>query len=187
MKRNYFVHVGAIVETKNIGQDTTIWGFVHILKNARIGKNCNICAFCFIENEVIIGNYVTVKSGVYLWDGITIEDYVFIGPSATFTNDKKPRSKVYPEKYLETIIETGASIGANSTIIPGITIGKYSMVGAGSVVTKNVEDFTLVTGNPAKFKKYICTCTRKLDFKNDYFECLCGEKYKLINNSIVKI
>ena len=186
-KKNYYIHPGSIVDTDKIGKNTKIWAFVHILEDVTIGENCNICDFCYVESKVKIGNNVTIKNGVSLWEGVEIEDDVFVGPNAAFTNDKKPRSKVYPEKYLKTKIKKGAAIGANATILPGIIIGCYSMVGAGSVVTKNVDDFTIVTGNPAKFKKYICTCTRKLDFKNDYFECLCGEKYKLINNLVVRI
>ncbi|WP_437214988.1 acyltransferase [Pectobacterium sp. LFLA-215] len=152
-----FIHALSDVQTKNIGDRTTIWQFSVILPNAIIGNNCNICAHTFIENDVIIGNNVTIKSGVYLWDGIVIEDNVFIGPNATFTNDKKPRSKEYPEKYLKTIIEEGASIGANSTILPGLRLGQYCMVGAGAVVTKDVPPYTIVAGNPAKLIKVVNT------------------------------
>lgn len=183
----YFTHKNSIVETKNIGRDTKIWAFVHILKDVIIGKNCNICDFCYIEDGVRIGDNVTIKNGVYLWDGILIEDDVFIGPSVVFTNDLKPRSKVYPEKYLKTLIKKGASIGANATILPGLTIGQYSMVAAGSVVTKNVNDFEMVAGNPAEFKHYICKCTANIEFKDNYFECVCGQKYKLCNNKVLNI
>ncbi|GBO48884.1 acyltransferase [Pectobacterium versatile] len=152
-----FIHALSDVQTKKIGDKTTVWQFSVILPNAIIGNNCNICAHTFIENDVIIGNNVTIKSGVYLWDGITIEDNVFIGPNATFTNDKKPRSKKYPERYLKTIIEKGASIGANSTILPGLRLGQYCMVGAGAVVTKDVPPYTIVAGNPAKVIKMVNT------------------------------
>ncbi|EJF90251.1 acyltransferase [Bartonella tamiae] len=151
---SYFVHDAAICETFNIGEDTNIWAFVHILKDAKIGKNCNICDHVFIENDVIIGDNVTVKCGVQLWDGIRIASNVFIGPNATFCNDIFPRSKCYPDKFLTTILDEGASIGANATILPGITIGKYAMVGAGSVVTKNIPDNAIVVGNPARIIKY---------------------------------
>lgn len=147
---NYFVHEKGICESKNIGKDTKIWAFTHILPKAIIGKNCNICDFVFIENDVIIGNNVTIKCGVQIWDGITIEDNVFIGPNVTFTNDKFPRSKVYPDQFLKTKIEKGASLGANSTILPGIIIGKNAMIGAGSVVTHSVSTDTIVVGNPAR-------------------------------------
>jgi UDP-2-acetamido-3-amino-2,3-dideoxy-glucuronate N-acetyltransferase len=144
------IHPLADVQSKNIGEDTNVWQFSIILPRATIGKNCNINCHVFIENEVMIGNNVTIKPGVQVWDGIVIEDDVFIGPNVTFTNDLKPRSKQYPEHFLKTIIKKGASIGANTTVLPGITIGEYALVGAGSVVTKDVEPFTLVYGNPAK-------------------------------------
>ena len=138
-----FIHKLADVQSKNIGQDTKIWQFCIVLEKAVIGKNCNICAHVLIENDVVVGNNVTVKSGVQLWDGIRIEDNVFIGPNVTFTNDLYPRSKKYPEKFLQTIVKKGASIGANATIIPGITIGENAMIAAGSIVTKDVPANTL--------------------------------------------
>ena len=146
----YFVHKNAIVETKNIGKGTKIWAFCNILRGARIGENCNICDGCFVERDVVIGNNVTIKNGVYLWDGILVEDDVFIGPNATFTNDKFPRSKNTNYKQEKTLLKKGCSIGANAIILPGIIIGKSAMVGAGAVVTKDVPDFALVYGNPAK-------------------------------------
>jgi len=144
------IHEKAEVQTNSIGEATKIWQYTVVLKGAKIGSNCNINAQCFIENDVIIGNNVTVKCGVQLWDGITIEDDVFIGPNATFTNDKYPRSKVYPEQFVRTIVKKRASIGANATILCGVTIGENAMVGAGSVVTKDVPDGELWYGNPAK-------------------------------------
>ncbi|MCW3117551.1 MAG: isoleucine patch superfamily enzyme carbonic anhydrase/acetyltransferase [Chitinophagaceae bacterium] len=146
------IHPLSDVQTKTIGRDTTIWQFVIILPDATIGSNCNINAHTFIENNVRVGNRVTIKCGVYLWDGIEIEDDVFIGPNATFVNDNYPRSKKYPEKYSITKICKGASIGANATILGEITIGEYALVGAGSVVTKDVPPFTLVSGNPASIQ-----------------------------------
>ncbi|HFL9494910.1 TPA: acyltransferase, partial [Escherichia coli] len=138
------IHKLSDVQTTSIGDGTTIWQFVVILKGAVIGNNCNICANTLIENNVVIGNNVTVKSGVYIWDGVKIEDNVFIGPCVAFTNDKYPRSKVYPDEFLQTIIRKGASIGANATILPGIEIGEKAIVGAGSVVTKNVPPCAIV-------------------------------------------
>ncbi len=135
-----FIHKLSDVQTKNIGKDTKIWQFCVVLEKAVIGENCNICAHVLIENDVVVGSNVTVKSGVQLWDGIRIEDNVFIGPNVTFTNDLYPRSKQYPEKFLVTTIKKGASIGANSTILPGITIGENAMIAAGSIVTKDVPD-----------------------------------------------
>lgn len=182
---NYFSHPQAIVETTDIGEDTRIWAFAHVLPNAKIGSNCNINDHTFIENDVVIGDNVTVKSGVYIWDGIRIEDNVFIGPNVTFTNDLRPRSKQYPSEFLKTILEEWASIGANSTIIAGKTIGKYAMVGAGSVVTKDIPNNTLWYGNPAEFKSYICNCGEKL---SELLECPeCHKKYCLDRNFIVEI
>lgn len=150
-----FIHPLADVQSDNIGQNTRIWQFSVILKNAQIGMNCNICAHTLIENDVRIGNNVTIKSGVYIWDGITLEDNVFIGPCVAFTNDKKPRSKQYPDSFAKTIIAEGASIGANATILPGIKIGKNALVGAGAVVTKDVPENAIVIGNPAFIKGYM--------------------------------
>lgn len=145
-----FIHEKADVQTNSIGDNTKVWQYVIILRGAKIGYNCNINAQCFIENDVVIGNNVTVKCGVQLWDGITIEDDVFIGPNVTFTNDKYPRSKVYPEQFIRTTVRKKASIGANATILCGVTIGENAMVGAGSVVTKDIPAGELWFGNPAK-------------------------------------
>ena len=150
-----FIHPLADVKSQKIGQKTKIWQFSVVLQNAMIGENCNICAHTLIENDVIIGNNVTIKSGVYVWDGITLEDNVFIGPCVAFTNDKKPRSKQYPDSFAKTVIAEGASIGANATILPGIKIGKNALVGAGAVVTKDVPENAIVIGNPAFIKGYI--------------------------------
>jgi len=155
------IHNLADVKSENIGDGTCIWQFCVVLKNAKIGNNCNINAQVLIENDVVIGNNVTVKSGVQIWDGIKINDNVFIGPNVTFTNDYTTRSKQYPENFLKTNIEKGASIGANSTIIGGINIGAFSMIGAGSVVTKEIKNNELWYGNPAKFQGYVCDCGNK--------------------------
>ncbi|MEZ9819541.1 acyltransferase [Shewanella sp. 10N.286.45.A1] len=144
------IHKLADVQSIHVGEGTNFWQFCVVLPKAIIGNDCNICSHCLIENDVQIGNKVTIKSGVQLWDGITVEDFVFIGPNVTFTNDKSPRSKEYPEAFLQTIIKNNASIGANATILPGITIGEYAMIGAGAVVTKNVRAHATVVGNPAK-------------------------------------
>ncbi|MFU0967500.1 acyltransferase [Kluyvera ascorbata] len=145
-----FIHKLSDVQSSNIGQGTRIWQFSVILSGAKIGVDCNICAHTLVENDVVIGNCVTIKSGVYIWDGVTIEDDVFIGPCVAFTNDKKPRSKQYHDEYPRTIIKKGASIGANATILPGITIGEGAMIGAGAVVTRDVLPNTTVVGNPAR-------------------------------------
>jgi UDP-2-acetamido-3-amino-2,3-dideoxy-glucuronate N-acetyltransferase len=147
------IHPTSDIQSLKIGDLTVIWQYVVILPKAVIGKNCNINCHVFIENDVVIGDNVTIKSGVQLWDGIRIANNVFIGPNVTFTNDKYPKSKIYPEKFQETIIDEGASIGAGSVILGGIKIGKNTLIGAGSVVTQNIPDSELWVGNPAKFKK----------------------------------
>ncbi|HEU4391617.1 MAG TPA: WxcM-like domain-containing protein [Blastocatellia bacterium] len=151
----YFKHPAAIVESNNIGSRTRIWAFAHVLPGAVIGEDCNICDHVFIENNVRIGDRVTIKCGVQLWDGVVLEDDVVIGPNATFTNDAFPRSKKPPAEFLKTTIEAGASIGANATILPGITIGRNAMVGAGAVVTRDVPPSALVVGNPASISGYV--------------------------------
>lgn len=149
------VHPLSDVSTSKIGKGTTIWQFSVVLSGAKIGEDCNLCAHTFVENDVVLGDRVTVKSGVYLWDGIVLEDDVFIGPCVAFTNDKFPRSKQYPELFPKIQVQKGASIGANATILPGVTIGENAMVGAGSVVTKDVPAMAVVMGNPAKIIRYI--------------------------------
>jgi UDP-2-acetamido-3-amino-2,3-dideoxy-glucuronate N-acetyltransferase len=144
------IHSLADVAESDIGHGTRVWQYVVILRGAKIGQNCNICAHTLIEGDVIIGDNVTVKSGVFIWDGTRIENDVFLGPNATLTNDLMPRSKVYPEKFSGITIKRGASVGANATILPGITIGEFAMVGAGSVVTKDVDPYSVVAGNPAR-------------------------------------
>ncbi|MFJ7796595.1 acyltransferase [Pseudomonas sp. NPDC096950] len=148
--KDYFVHSHALCETSQIGKGTRIWAFAHVLPQAKIGEDCNVCDHVFIENDVVIGDRVTIKCGVQIWDGISIADDVFIGPNATFTNDRFPRSKVYPESFAKTVICKGASLGANCTILPGITVGENAMIGAGAVVTRSVPANVTVIGNPAR-------------------------------------
>jgi len=147
-----FIHPQALVRSSKIGAKTRIWAFANIFEGAEIGANCNICDGVMIENDVKVGDNVTIKPGVQLWDGITIEDNVFIGPNATFTNDPFPRSKIYPKAFAKTLVKRGASIGANATILPGITLGENCMVGAGSVVTRDVPARAIVFGNPARVR-----------------------------------
>ena len=154
-KQSVFVHKFADVSSCAIGDGTRIWQFVVVLPGAKIGADCNICAHVFIEDDVVIGDRVTIKCGVQLWDGLRVGNDVFIGPNATFTNDLFPRSKKYPDKYLETIIEDGASIGAGAVILPGLSIGAGALVAAGAVVTRSVEPRSLVCGNPAKHVRFV--------------------------------
>lgn len=150
-----FIHPLADVQAPSIGENTRIWQFVVVLPEAKIGSDVNLCAHCFVENDVVVGDRVTVKSGVQLWDGLRIGNDVFIGPNATFTNDRFPRSRQRPPSFLQTTIQDGASIGAGSVILPGITIGRNAMIGAGAVVTRSVPPYAVVVGNPAKIVGYV--------------------------------
>jgi len=154
-EKKYFVHSLADVQATVIGDDTRIWQFCVVSENAKIGANCNICSNCFIENDVVIGNNVTIKNGVYLFDGLVIEDDVFIGPNVTFTNDKQPRSKVYPTEFSKTLVKRGASIGGGAVILPGVIIGENAMIGAGAVVTKNVPDNAVVYSSAAQVRRFL--------------------------------
>lgn len=144
------VHPLAIVQSDQIGDRTRIWQFAIVLEGARIGADCNLNAHTLVEGGAVLGDRVTLKCGVYVWDGITLEDDVFCGPNATFTNDKHPRSKLYPEAFPKTLVKCGASIGAGAVILPGVTIGESAMIGAGAVVTKDVPPGAVWVGNPAR-------------------------------------
>ena len=153
--KNNRIHSLSDVQSTQIGHGTSVWQYCVILGGAKIGDNCNICAQVFIENDVIVGNDVTIKNGVQLWDGVRIGDGVFIGPNVTFTNDLYPRSKRYPEKFGSITIEEGASIGANATLISGVHVHEYAMIGAGSVVNQSIPSFTIWVGNPCRQIGYI--------------------------------
>ena len=144
-----FIHGHALVESDSIGPGTRVWAFAHVMPGAVIGSDCNVCDHTYVEDDVVVGDRVTIKSGVYLWNGLRIEDDVFIGPQATFTNDPFPRSR-QPFDCPITTIRRGASIGAGAVILPGLTVGERAMVGAGAVVTKDVPDDAVVVGNPAR-------------------------------------
>jgi len=155
--KGVFVHEKGLCEATEVGEGTRIWAFAHVLPGARIGRDCNLCDHVFVENDVVIGDRVTVKSGVQLWDGVRLGDDVFVGPNATFTNDPFPRSKRRPERFLTTVVEPGASICANATLLPGLTIGAGALVGAGAVVTHDVPPKAIVYGNPARITGYVGT------------------------------
>lgn len=181
------IHAHALVETDQIGSGTHIWAFTHVLKGAVIGQDCNIGDHCFIEGGVEIGNGVVIKNGVSVWDGVIIEDLVFAGPNVTFTNDLIPRAKVYKKEYEKTFILEGASIGANATILCGITLGRWCVIGAGSVVTTPVPDYGLVYGNPARMKGYFCKCGKKLDLPVEGemdTRCVCDRTYTLSGKQV---
>lgn len=149
------IHEKADISECEIGAGTRIWQYSVVMKGAKIGKDCNICAHTLIEGDVQIGDRVTIKSGVFIWDGTRVESDVFIGPNATFTNDLRPRSRIYPKKYCGVTLKRGASVGANATLLPGIVVGEKAMIGAGAVVTKDVPDRAVVVGNPAKIVRFL--------------------------------
>jgi acetyltransferase-like isoleucine patch superfamily enzyme len=169
---NHFVHPCALVETDEIGAGTRVWAFAHVMRGAKVGVNCNIGDHAYLEAGAVVGKNVTIKNHVCIWAGITLEDDVFVGPNATFTNDRFPRSPRMPQarsRYEEvarwqspTIVERGASIGANATILPGLRLGRYCMIAAGAVVTSDVAPFTLVVGSPARRLADICRCGQRL-------------------------
>ena len=184
----YFCHPTAIVDKGVIiGNNTRIWAFVHVLKGVTIGADCNLCDHTFVEGQVRIGDRVTVKCGVSLWDGLTVENDVFIGPNACFTNDKRPRSRQYPPEFSKTLLKEGCSLGGNCTILPGMTIGRWAMVGAGSVVTRSVPDFGLVVGNPSRLVGWVCRCGEKLPpAVNRQMACKCGQSYEQVADGEIK-
>jgi UDP-2-acetamido-3-amino-2,3-dideoxy-glucuronate N-acetyltransferase len=167
------IHPTALVETKSIGSSTQIWAFTHVMKDVSIGTNCNIGGHCFIESGAVIGNNVTVKNGTMIWEGVALEEGVFVGPRVSFTNDHYPRSRRLPQakkRYnnnkwlLRTVVKEGATIGAGAVLLPGLTIGEFSMIGAGAVVTRDVPPYALVVGNPAHIKDWVCQCGQPLKF-----------------------
>ena len=181
-----FKHPTAIVESEDIGDGTQIWHFVHVREGAKIGRDCNIGKGVYIDADVEIGDNVKIQNFVSVYKGVTIEDDVFIGPAVTFTNDLHPRAFIWNEdKISYTMVKKGASIGANSTVISGVTIGEYAMIGAGSIVTKDVVPFGLVYGNPAKLKGFVCYCGNKLktvvEEREDgvVYGCACGKTIEI--------
>lgn len=183
-----FIHPSAVVESDTVGQNTRIWGFTHVMKNVLIGENCNVGESCFLESGVKIGSNVTIKNGNMIWDGVVIEDGVFVGPGVFFTNDRYPRSPRLPEagnRYdshdwlVHTKLSYGASIGAGAVILPGVTIGKFAMVGAGAVVSKDVPEYALVIGNPARVHTWVCQCGQPLAFEGGKATCAtCNRPYQ---------
>lgn len=188
MTDKFSVHETALVATERIGEGTRIWAFCNIQANVTIGKDCNVGDHCFIEQNVTLGDRVTVKNGVALWEGLTIENDVFIGPNAVFTNDLYPRSKAYLDKPVPTLLKEGCSIGANAVVLANRTIGRFAMIGAGAVVTKDIPDFTLWVGNPARQVGYVCRCSRQLtgDATTE-LSCTCGRRYRLEHGTLQEL
>lgn len=180
------IHLLADVQSEKIGKNTTIWQFSVVLKGAEIGKNCNINCHTFIENDVKIGDNVTVKSGVFIWDGITIGDNVFLGPNVTFTNDSMPRSKQYPSKFQRIFINDFASIGANSIVMGGVSIGKYALIGAGTLVTKDIPERALVIGSPARIIGWVNDDGTKMQELDGHFIDSNNKTWVLINEKLEK-
>ncbi len=188
----YMAHPLALVESDEIGEGTRIWAFAHVMKDARIGWGCNIGEHCYIEQGVTLGNNVTVKNGVNVWMGVTIEDNVFLGPNCVLTNDPNPRAyiKKSADSLVETLIRNNATIGANATIVCGVTIGQYAFVGAGTVVIRSVPDFALVVGNPARQIGWMCECAQRIPMtaKADAVYCPhCQRAYRRGENGLVPV
>jgi len=178
----YFVHESSYIdEPATIGEGTKIWHFSHVLKNCTIGKKCNIGQNVVIGPNVTIGDNVKIQNNVSVYDGVTLEDHVFCGPSMVFTNVVNPRSEVIrKDEYRKTLVRRGVSIGANATVVCGITLGQYAFIGAGAVVTKDVPDFALMVGNPARRTGWMCRCGIKLKVEGDRATCpVCAAAYKL--------
>jgi acetyltransferase-like isoleucine patch superfamily enzyme len=180
------IHPTALVASKSIGDGTRIWAFVNVLEGARIGRDCNICDRCFIENDVVLGDRVTVKCGVSLYDGLTIEDGVFVGPDVSFANDPRPRSGQRLDRYPPTRVREGASLGAGAIVLPGVTVGRFAMVGAGSLVTRDVADFALAYGSPARVHGHVSRCGRTLRFEGTAAACVCGRRYERLADGAVR-
>jgi len=180
---DFFQHEKALVHSKaRIGRGTRIWAFTNIQEDAVIGEGCNICDGCFVETGAVVGNHVTLKNGVYVFKGVTIEDDVFCGAHTSFINDRFPRSHRKDQWVLEqTRIKKGATIGSGCTLLCGLTIGEYAFIGAGSVVTRNVEPYMIVWGNPAKFQGFACRCGQKLP---EELKCACGLAYRRTGESL---
>lgn len=196
MKNDYYKHPTAIVESDDVGEGSKIWHFAHIRERSSIGKNCNIGKSVYIDIDVKVGNNVKIQNFVSIYKGVEVEDDVFIGPSVVFTNDSYPRSFIWEEvKVVKTVVKKGSSIGANSTIICGLTIGEYAMIGAGSVVTRDTSPFCLVFGNPARLQGFVCYCGKRLkniidkeeEEEDVIYKCECGKIIKIkkewINNA----
>jgi len=185
-KKKYFMHNRAIVETENIGKDTRIWANAHVMENVSIGERCNVGEGSFIESGVVIGNDVVIKNNISIWHGVTIEDGAFLGPNVVFTNELEPRA-TFPKEVARTLVKKGASLGANVTVVANRVIGEYAMIGAGSVVTRDVPPHRLVYGNPARIHGWVCICGRKLNFIKGDAKCICKREFEVKNETLKEI
>ena len=189
-KKPPFVHEKALCESTDVGAGTRVWAFAHVMKGAKVGEDCNLCDHSFIESGAVLGNKVTVKNAVLVWDKVTVEDEVFLGPNMVFTNDMNPRVafKKDPSTFLPTLVKRGSSIGANATIVCGVTLGENCFVGAGSVVILDVPAYAMVAGNPARRIGWMCACGEKLEgqqaSKHDPLSCKCGRRYELLDEKV---
>lgn len=187
-KKLPFIHERAFCESTDIGAGTRIWAFAHVMKGAKVGEDCNLCDHSFIESGAVLGNRVTVKNAVLVWDKVTVEDEVFLGPNMVFTNDMNPRVafKKAPSAFLPTRVKRGSSIGANATIVCGVTLGEQCFVGAGSVVIRDVPAHAMVVGNPARRIGWMCSCGEKLPAarQDTSLSCTCGRKYSLADEKV---
>lgn len=186
----YFTHESSYIETPcSIGRDTVVWHFCHIMKGAVIGENCRIGQNVVISSGAVLGHGVKVQNNVSVYTGVECEDGVFLGPSCVFTNVINPRAFIErKEEFKKTLVRTGASIGANATVLCGVTIGRYALVGAGAVVTRDVPDYAVVVGNPARQTGYVCACAGKLDFEHGGAQCaLCGKRFSMQNDMVAEV
>jgi len=167
-----FIHPNAIVDTYSVGPGTRVWAFAHVMDGASIGAECNIGEGCFVESGATVGDHVTIKNGVAVWNAVSIGDFAFIGPNVVFANDLYPRSWIKPPRWTPTVVDVGASIGSNATLVCGVTVGRFSMVGAGAVVTRGVKPYELVVGNPARHAGWVCGCG--LPLEQMATSCSCG-------------
>lgn len=191
----YFAHEQALVESKKVGDRTSIWAFTHVQEGASVGSNCNIGEHCFVEGGAVIGDNVTIKNNIAVWDGVTLETSAFVGPGVIFTNDLRPRSPRMagaPDRYKDrswltrTLVREGATIGAGATVLSDLTIGRFAMVGAGAVITRSVPDFGLVHGNPARLVGHVCRCGQRLEFKSRKATCgACQRAFEQSGDGVV--
>ena len=185
MPKDVFKHPLALVESGTIGPRTRVWAWAHVMRGARVGADCNIGEHCFIEKGVVLGDRVTVKNGVAVWEGVTAEDDVFLGPNAVLTNDLRPRSRVVRSGPERTLLGKGASVGANATLLCGITVGRYSMIGAGTVVTRDVPPHALVVGNPGRVVGHVCWCGARLKRRGSLASCAdCGSRFAIAGATV---